>query len=54
MVLTSLLGYVLIYTLLIVATIYLLRKYAIAGPEGAEVAAQDQPDQMPSLVSAQD
>jgi cytochrome d ubiquinol oxidase subunit I len=54
MVLTSLLGYVLIYTLLIVATIYLLRKYAIAGPEDAEVAAQDQPDQMPSLVSAQD
>ena len=35
---TSLIGYILIYGLLIVATVYLLRKYAIAGP-----AATDKP-----------
>ena len=35
---TSLIGYILIYGLLIAATVYLLRKYAIAGP-----AATDKP-----------
>jgi len=49
---TSLVGYVLIYGLLIAATVYLLRKYALAGP-----AATDNPlpaDDMPSVAGALD
>lgn len=55
MVIFSLVGYILIYSLLIVATIYLLRKYARQGtaalmPEVPPRAGDD----MPSLVGAQD
>lgn len=54
----SLIGYILIYGLLIFATIYLLRKFARGGPaltdnhESGE--GETQPAEMPSLVSAQD
>ena len=48
----SLIGYMLVYGLLIVATIYLLKKYALAGP-----AATDGPDHaaepLPSVVGVQ-
>jgi cytochrome d ubiquinol oxidase subunit I len=54
-VLFSLIGYILIYFLLIFATIYLLRKYAKAGPEAAaETPIVDTSDQAPTLVGAQD
>lgn len=58
MLLVSLIGYILIYSLLIFATVYLLRKYAKAGPEPAN-GSPEQPgmetvEQMPSLVGAQD
>jgi cytochrome d ubiquinol oxidase subunit I len=48
---TSLIGYVLVYGLLIVATVYLLRKYALAGP-----AATDEPqppEMLPSVAGGQ-
>jgi cytochrome d ubiquinol oxidase subunit I len=49
----SLIGYVLVYAALMVATMYLLFKYAKAGPESIESPAPP-PDGMPSLVGAQD
>jgi cytochrome d ubiquinol oxidase subunit I len=53
MVLISLLGYILVYSILIIATIYLLKKYSKAVP-----APDDKPPQaeetIPSLVGAQD
>jgi cytochrome bd-type quinol oxidase subunit 1 len=53
MVLISLLGYLIVYSALIVATIYLLQKYAKAGPEPVyEQSVSD--DELPSLVGAQD
>jgi cytochrome bd ubiquinol oxidase subunit I len=52
MVLFTLLGYFLIYSGLILATIYLLRKYAKAGPEPAEVSTIPTTQEIePSLVS---
>jgi cytochrome bd ubiquinol oxidase subunit I len=60
MVVFSLVGYILIYSLLIFATIYLMRKYAKAGPEPASGPDDsDKPsdasvEQAPSLVGAQD
>jgi cytochrome bd ubiquinol oxidase subunit I len=48
----SLIGYILIYSLLIVATVYLLRKYALAGP-----SLTDEPIplvEMPAITGAQD
>jgi cytochrome d ubiquinol oxidase subunit I len=48
----SLIGYILVYGLLIVATVYLLRKYALAGP-----AATDEPlplDVVPTVAAVQD
>ncbi len=53
MVLISLVGYIIVYSTLIVATIYLLRKYGKAGPVSEEGAAPEV-DEMPSLVGAQD
>jgi len=49
----SLIGYVLVYSVLIVATVYLLRKYAIAGPSATD-EHQPPADEMPLLVGAQD
>lgn len=54
MVLVSLVGYILIYSLLIVATLYLLRKYAREGPAPVASPAAPLVDEMPSLVGAQD
>ncbi|MFN2198815.1 MAG: cytochrome ubiquinol oxidase subunit I, partial [Anaerolineales bacterium] len=55
MVIFSLVGYILIYSLLIVATIYLLHKYA---RQGTTALMPNTPagtgDEMPSLVGAQD
>jgi cytochrome d ubiquinol oxidase subunit I len=51
---TSLIGYVLVYGLLIAATVYLLMKYAKAGPSATDELdpAKDEPtDSFPSLVS---
>jgi cytochrome d ubiquinol oxidase subunit I len=53
-VLLSLIGYTLIYAALMVATIYLMAKYAKAGPEGKEQVPESASDAMPSLVGAQD
>lgn len=51
----SLIGYILVYSLLIFATLYLMRKYAKAGPEPpTENNTTDFSDQLPSLVGAQD
>jgi cytochrome d ubiquinol oxidase subunit I len=50
---TSLIGYVLIYGLLMFATIYLLRKYALAGPAATD-DRQPPADGTPALVGAQD
>jgi cytochrome bd ubiquinol oxidase subunit I len=50
MLLTSLLGYILIYGVLIVATVYLLQKYARAGLPAPEMEAEE----TPALVGAQD
>jgi cytochrome d ubiquinol oxidase subunit I len=44
MLLTSLVGYVVVYGLLIVTTVYLLGKYARAGPAEAEVSGVLQPE----------
>ena len=53
-VLFSLLGYTLVYGALMVAMVYLMVKYAKAGPETSTVGLSDVPDAMPSLVGAQD
>ena len=50
MLLISLIGYILVYSLLIVATLYLLRKYAMAGPEPTAAAAVAMADPEPSLL----
>jgi cytochrome bd ubiquinol oxidase subunit I len=50
--LISLIGYILVYSILIVATVYLLSKYAKAGLPAPETALSEQP--MPSLVGAHD
>lgn len=54
----SLIGYTLVYAVLIFATIYLLRKYARSGPAATDdhpsEASGEPPDEMPSLVGAQD
>ena len=51
--LASLIGYTLLYGALMVATIYLLSKYAKAGAP-AELSSALPDDQLPSLVGAQD
>ena len=54
-VLLTLLGYTLIYGLLMVAAVYLLQKFAKAGPTGPEMTATEDPGEAtPSLVGAQD
>ena len=53
-VLVSLLGYTLVYGALMVAMLYLMIKFAKAGPESSKVAAVDVTDAVPSLVGAQD
>lgn len=54
-VLISLIGFTLIYGVLMVAMVYLMRKYAKAGIEGGELEEPTSvPDGMPSLVGAQD
>ena len=53
MVWMSLIGYTLIYSFLIVVTIYLMRKYAQAGPASTDPASP-QGDDIPSMVGAQD
>jgi cytochrome d ubiquinol oxidase subunit I len=53
-VLVSLLGYTLVYGALMVAMVYLMIKYAKAGPESSTTVSPDVPDAMPSLVGAQD
>jgi cytochrome d ubiquinol oxidase subunit I len=53
-VLATLLGYTLIYAALMIADIYLLTKFAKAGPEGPEAMPEAQADFVPSLVGAQD
>ena len=54
MVLVSLVGYILVYTLLILATLYLLRKYAQGGPAPVVSSGVTPADSTPSLVGAQD
>jgi cytochrome d ubiquinol oxidase subunit I len=55
MVIFSLIGYILIYSLLIVATIYLLRKYARQGTAALmPKISSGTGDEMPSLIGAQD
>jgi cytochrome bd ubiquinol oxidase subunit I len=54
MVLLSLLGYTLVYGALMVAMVYLMIKYAKAGPESSPSDSPDVPGAMPSLVAAQD
>lgn len=56
MVLVSLIGYILVYGMLILATLYLLRKYAIAGPEATGEPAESIEDieSTPSFVGVQD
>lgn len=53
MVWMSLIGYTLIYSFLIVVTIYLMRKYGQAGPASTDEAPLPS-DEMPSLIGAQD
>jgi cytochrome d ubiquinol oxidase subunit I len=55
MLMVSLVGYVLVYGLLIVATVYLMRKYARAGLDKSDASASG-PDEGPEtmLVGAQD
>ena len=48
MLLTSLIGFILVYGLLITATVYLMIKHAKAGPA---IAVQPPPDFTPSIVS---
>jgi cytochrome d ubiquinol oxidase subunit I len=52
--LVSLLGYTLVYGALMAAMLYLMIKFAKAGPESSQDAAAEVPDAMPSLVGAQD
>jgi cytochrome d ubiquinol oxidase subunit I len=54
MLLTSLIGYVLVYGLLIAATIYLMVKFAKAGPAATDepnLPAEQSADSLPSLVN---
>ncbi|NPV55318.1 MAG: cytochrome ubiquinol oxidase subunit I [Anaerolineae bacterium] len=53
MLLVSLIGYILVYSLLIFATVYLIRKYALAGPEPAVIETDDPVEPKPSLMGAQ-
>lgn len=53
-VLFTLIGFTLIYGLLMVADIYLLAKYAKVGPQGGEEAQLTQGEPIPSLIGAQD
>ncbi|MCK4897397.1 MAG: cytochrome ubiquinol oxidase subunit I, partial [Anaerolineales bacterium] len=53
MVWVSLIGYTLVYSALIVATVYLFQKYAKAGPEPIDKVTSLS-DDIPSLVAAQD
>ena len=53
-VLISFLGYTLVYGALMVAMVYLMIKYAKAGPESSAIGSPEAPDVMPSLVGAQD
>ena len=53
MVWASLIGYTLVYSALMVATVYLLKKYAKAGPEPIDQSTSLS-DEVPSLVAAQD
>ncbi|OGO38124.1 MAG: cytochrome D ubiquinol oxidase subunit I [Chloroflexi bacterium RBG_16_57_11] len=53
-VLVSLLGYTLVYGALMVAMVYLMMKYAKAGPESSAVGSPDVKDTLPSLVGAHD
>jgi cytochrome d ubiquinol oxidase subunit I len=53
-VLFTLIGFTLIYGLLMVADVYLLAKYAKVGPQGGEEAQLTQGEPMPSLIGAQD
>jgi cytochrome d ubiquinol oxidase subunit I len=47
----SLVGYVLVYSLLIIPTVYLFFKYAKAGPAATDAPHQES-DSVPSLVGA--
>lgn len=49
----SLIGYLLIYTLLAIAAVYLLKKYATAGPAATD-APQRLEEGMPSMLGSQD
>ncbi len=53
-VLISLIVYTLIYGALMAAMVYLITKYAKAGPEDGHYPTADEADAMPSLVGAQD
>ena len=53
-VLFRLVGYTLVYGALMVAMVYLMIKYAKAGPESSAIGSPDTPEAMPSLVGAQD
>ena len=53
MLLVSLIGYVLIYSILILATIYLLKKYAIAGLETTSESSLTE-EGTPLLIAPQD
>lgn len=53
-VLFTLIGFTLIYGLLMVADVYLLVKYAKAGPQNGEEQQITQGEPMPSLIGAQD
>jgi len=53
-VLTTLIGFTLIYGALMVATIYLLTKYAKAAPTTGEVNPDSEQEFIPSLVGAED
>ncbi|MEW5867989.1 MAG: cytochrome ubiquinol oxidase subunit I [Chloroflexota bacterium] len=53
-VLITLVGFTLIYGALMVADIYLLRKFAVAGPQDDEPVEETAGEALPSLVGAQD
>jgi len=50
----SMLGFTLVYGVLMVADVYLLRKFAMAGPQSEDKASPSKADGYPSLVGAQD
>jgi cytochrome bd ubiquinol oxidase subunit I len=50
----SLLGYTLVYGALMIATVYLLAKYARAGAEPGQPQPEAAPELQPALVGAQD